>query len=141
MLFYMIARYDPKSKTNSVLIDYVSMANGITLSQKEDYLLYGELGTAKIWKLHLKGAKKGQKELFAMVPGAPDNITPNGKDGFFVAIAMPVHPDKFDLLIDVISKAPNVARFMTRIIYNFKLIFETIDSIYPNEICAFMSYW
>ena len=40
-----VLRYDPKRKTSEVLVDGVSLANGIVLSHKEDFLLYTESGT------------------------------------------------------------------------------------------------
>ena len=42
-----VLRYDPKSKSSEVLVDKVSLANGIVLSHKEDFLLYTELGTGQ----------------------------------------------------------------------------------------------
>ena len=42
-----VLRYDPKRKASEVLVDGLSLANGIVLSHKEDFLLYSELGTGK----------------------------------------------------------------------------------------------
>ena len=50
----------------------VSFANGIALSQNEDFLLINECGASKIWKYWLKGEKRGQKGRFTQVQLSPE---------------------------------------------------------------------
>ena len=64
-------------------------------------------------QIHVKGPKKGQSEVFAETPGAPDNITPNGNSGYLVGIIAPALP-RFNALIDVLFPYKYVRRAVTR---------------------------
>ena len=61
-------------------MEELSFANGIALSNNEDFFIVAETGSYKLWRYWIKGDKRGQKEVFAVTPGSPDNVkaTPDG---------------------------------------------------------------
>ncbi len=64
-------------------------------------------------QVYVKGPKKGEVELFAEVPGAPDNITPNGNSGYLVGVIAPLLPE-FNPIADVLFPYKYVRRAITR---------------------------
>jgi len=81
--------YDPASGETRVRLDKLFFANGVALGPDDDYVLVNETGAGRIHRLWLKGAKAGQRDLFASgLPGTPDNISFNGRDTFWVAMPM-----------------------------------------------------
>ena len=134
--------YDSKKKSTSVLVENVGAANGIILAPDESFLLYSEFSQAKVWKLHLKGPKAGEEELFALTPGLPDNITPNGKGGFLVAIYMPLPANQFDPIVDFLNVYPTISRFFLRFFYNVKALIHAFNDyvVHLDVLDAFL-YW
>ena len=52
--------------------------------------MVAETAMKRIWRYHLTGDKAGKSEVFATIPGAVDNIKPNGKgDGYLLGIVVP----------------------------------------------------
>jgi len=89
--------YDPASGATRVRLDKLFFANGVALGPDDEYVLVNETGAGRIHRLWLKGAKAGQRDLFASgLPGTPDNISFNGRDTFWVA--MPMLRDAADAL-------------------------------------------
>lgn len=69
-------QYNPQNKKVQKLIDGLHFGNGIVLSQNEDYLLVVETTRYRVQRYWLKGAKKGQKEIFINnLPGFPNGIS------------------------------------------------------------------
>ena len=121
-------------KSISVLMDNLSFSNGLILSPKEDYLLVLESGRQRIWKYHLVGKKKGQSEVFADMPGVPDNITPNGDDGYFVGIVFP-STSKLDDVIKQLRSFHPIVRLLVRLLKLIHLLIEFIhDYIFQTEM-------
>jgi len=82
-----VLHYDPKTKKTSTLVDYMYFPNGIQLSKDEDFLIISQATKYNIIKYHLKGAKKGQQEVFAdNVPGVPYNIHASPRGTFWVGL-------------------------------------------------------
>jgi len=80
-------RYDPSTKKVTVLIDKLYFANGVALSQNEDFVLINETYRYRIVKYWLKTAKQGTHEIFIdNLPGFPDNINSNGHGTFWLAL-------------------------------------------------------
>jgi hypothetical protein len=71
-----------------VHIENLQFANGVALGPDDNYVLVNETGGSKIRRLWLKGAKKNENDIFYDgFPGAPDNLSFNGIDIFWVAFA------------------------------------------------------
>ncbi|PQJ19615.1 SMP-30/gluconolactonase/LRE family protein [Tenacibaculum sp. SG-28] len=76
-------QYNPKTKKVTTLIDGTYFGNGVVLSKNEDFILMTETTKYRILKYWLKGAKKGEKEIFMdNLPGFPNGISMR-KDGSF----------------------------------------------------------
>lgn len=79
--------YHPDTGETKVQLDGLFFANGVALGPRDEYVLVNETGTGQIQRLWLKGERAGQRGLFhAGLPGAPDNITFNGSDRFWVSM-------------------------------------------------------
>lgn len=79
--------YDPNNGEVKVLLTDLYFANGVALSQQEDFVLINETYRYRIVRYWLKGAKKGTREIFIdNLPGFPDNISSNDKGTFWLAL-------------------------------------------------------
>jgi len=88
-----LLKYDPKEDKVTVLLKDLYFANGVALSQKEDFVLIAETTMARIKRFWLKGPNKGKSDIFiAGLPGFPDNLSSNGKGTFWVALVNPRTP-------------------------------------------------
>ena len=115
-------------------MDNLSFPNGLILSPKEDYLLILESGRQRIWKYHLVGKKKGQSEIYADMPGVPDNITPNGDNGYFVGIIFPL-TSKLDDVIKQLRSFHPIVRLLVRLLKLIHLLIEFIhDYLFQTEM-------
>ncbi|MDX1803431.1 MAG: SMP-30/gluconolactonase/LRE family protein [Alcanivorax sp.] len=85
-----LLRYDPASGKTEVLLDGLQFANGIALSQNEDFVLVNETGSYRITRYWLKGAKAGSHDIFLdNLPGIPDGVSANGNGTFWLALFSP----------------------------------------------------
>lgn len=81
-----LMKYEPETKTVTVLLDNIIFPNGVALSKDGQYLLLVETTTCKIIKFWVATSKAGTHEVFARLPGYPDNIKINSKGEFWVGI-------------------------------------------------------
>ncbi|XP_071453915.1 adipocyte plasma membrane-associated protein Hemomucin-like [Hetaerina americana] len=136
-----LLKYNPKTKQNEVLLDSLYFSNGVCLSSKEDYVLVAETVTSRILRYHLKGPKKGQKDIFLDgLPGNPDNIKPNGNGGFFISLITQRVPGEFNV-IEFIGKHTILQKFFARMLMLVELPFSTVDSIVPNTYTKKVVHW
>ncbi|HEX5373982.1 MAG TPA: SMP-30/gluconolactonase/LRE family protein [Aquabacterium sp.] len=106
-----LMQYDPVSKGVSVLMSGLHVANGVALGPDERYVLVSETLSYRVWRYWLKGEKAGQKEVFIdNLPGFPDNISFNGRDGFWLALYAPRDP-----LLDALLPYPALLKAAYRI--------------------------
>ncbi|GJP29375.1 hypothetical protein CLOM_g16493 [Closterium sp. NIES-68] len=85
------------------LLDGLYFANGVALSQNEDFAVVAETSRYRLTRYWLKGPKAGTSEIFLdNLPGSPDNINSNGKGIFWVCLVIPrqtvtdlIHPFPF----------------------------------------------
>ena len=79
--------YDPSTGHTKVLLKDLYFANGVALSQKEDFVLINETYRYRIIRYWLKGPQAGSHEIFIdNLPGFPDNISSNRKGTFWLAL-------------------------------------------------------
>ncbi|MCB2185330.1 MAG: SMP-30/gluconolactonase/LRE family protein [Deltaproteobacteria bacterium] len=79
--------YDPASGETRVLLEGLYFANGVALSQNEDYVLVNETYAYRIRRYWLKGPREGQNDVFLdNLPGFPDNISANRQGRFWLAL-------------------------------------------------------
>lgn len=80
--------YEPDSGETWILLDELYFPNGVTLGPDERFLLFCETSMYRISRYWLTGDKAGQVDIFVdNLPGLPDNITFNGEDTYWVALA------------------------------------------------------
>lgn len=81
-----LMKYDPQSKRVDVLLQNLSFPNGVALSQNGDFLVVAETSECRIIRYWLRTSKAGSFEVFAQLPGFPDNIKRSPRGGFWVGI-------------------------------------------------------
>jgi sugar lactone lactonase YvrE len=90
--------YNLNTGETKLLVDNLYFANGVALSQDEDFVLVNETYRYRILRYWLKGPKAGTHDIFIdNLPGFPDNITSNGKGKFWLAL-FTVRNDDIDSL-------------------------------------------
>lgn len=82
--------FDPRTSSLQMRADGLAFANGVALGPDEEYVLVNETAAHRITRFWLKGTKAGTREPFVEnLPGYPDNLSFNGRDLFWVALAGP----------------------------------------------------
>ncbi|KAG1366375.1 adipocyte plasma membrane-associated protein [Cocos nucifera] len=82
-----LLRYDPLTNKTSVVLSNLGFANGVTLSQDQDFLVVCETWKFRCLKHWLKGEQEGKTEVFIdNLPGGPDNINLAPGGSFWIAL-------------------------------------------------------
>ena len=106
-----LMRLDPDG-TVEVVLDGLAFANGVALSQDEDFVAVAETGARTVVRRWLTGNRKGMRDLLCQnLPGYPDNIA-RGSDGLiWVSLASPTDP-----LVERLQTGPMaLRRIVTRV--------------------------
>lgn len=103
--------HDLTTGESRVLLDELYFANGVALSQHEDFVLVNETYRYRITRYWLKGDKSGTSDLFAKdLPGFPDNITSNRRGTFWLALFTKRNPT-----IDRLHPYPFLKKMISRL--------------------------
>jgi len=105
-----LLRYDPHTGRTEVKLDGLRFANGVALGPQDAFVLVNETTAACVTRLWLKGPRAGQRDVFATLPGYPDNLTYNGGGIFWVVVATPRVG-----VLDRLAAWPRVRRVLYRI--------------------------
>lgn len=81
-----VLKYDAVTKETIVLLKNIQFPNGLTLSKDGTFFLFCEGSIGRLRRYWLKGEKAGTSEVFAILPGFPDNIRTNKNGDFWVAL-------------------------------------------------------
>jgi sugar lactone lactonase YvrE len=82
-----LLRYDPATRETHVVLDNLYFANGVALSQNEDFLVVSETYRYRLTRYWLKGPKAGTSDVFVdNLPGFADNVDGNRHGSFWVAM-------------------------------------------------------
>lgn len=82
-----LLRYNPASGQVDMLLDSLYFANGVALSQNEDFVLVNETYRHRVTRYWLSGPKAGTSDTFVdNLPGYPDNISSNRRGTFWLAL-------------------------------------------------------
>lgn len=80
-------RYDPVTKALTLELDNLYFANGVALGPDDSFVLVNETSSGRIMRKWLKGDQAGTIDVFLDgLPGGGDNLSFNGRDGFWVAM-------------------------------------------------------
>lgn len=106
----LLIAFNPATETARVLMDGLNFANGVAISDDQQYLLVAETGSYRIHRYWLQGPNAGMSEVILdNLPGFPDNIN-NGLNGrFWVGLAAPRNA-----LLDEYSGSPFVRKMLQR---------------------------
>ncbi|MEL7450939.1 MAG: SMP-30/gluconolactonase/LRE family protein [Pseudomonadota bacterium] len=107
-----LLEYDPATATTRVLLDGLYFANGVALSQAEDFVLVNETWRYRVRRYWLAGPKAGTNDIFIdNLAGFPDGISANGEGTFWLALPSPrkadvdaLHPKPW--LKNLVAKLP-----------------------------------
>lgn len=84
-----LIKYNPNTKETTVAIDNLRFANGVAVSKDGTFLVVAEGRLGRLFRYWLKGDKAGTHELFADLPGYPDNVRRNDAGDFWIACHCP----------------------------------------------------
>ena len=106
-----VIAYNPASGEAEVIIDSLQFANGVAISDDQDYLLIAETGSYRILRHWLRGPAAGRTEVILdNLPGFPDNIN-NGMHGrFWVGLVAPRNE-----WLDALSGRPFLRKVVQRL--------------------------
>ncbi|XP_068636921.1 protein STRICTOSIDINE SYNTHASE-LIKE 10-like [Aristolochia californica] len=82
-----VMSYNPRTRQVRVLLRGLPFANGVAVSRDRSFLLVSETSTSRVMRYWLQGPRTGSYELFASIPGYPDNIRRNSRGEFWVGVA------------------------------------------------------
>ncbi len=107
----LLLEHDPTSGMTRVIRDGLNFANGVAVSDDQQYLLVAETGSYRILKVWLDGPRRGESEvLLDNLPGFPDNID-NGLNGrFWIGLVAPRNA-----LLDRLAGRPFLRRMVQRL--------------------------
>ena len=106
-----IFRYDPATGETRVIADSLNFANGVAVSENQQYLMVVETGTYRVLRYRLTDEGVADPEIVIdNLPGFPDNIN-NGLNGrFWVGLVAPRNE-----LLDRISGSPWLRKLIQRL--------------------------
>ncbi|MFD8391388.1 SMP-30/gluconolactonase/LRE family protein [Streptomyces sp. NPDC059680] len=101
-----LLRLPPEGGEPEVLVDGLQFANGLAAGADNSFLVIAETGACRLTRYHLTGPRAGHADLFATLPGMPDNLWREGPEGpLWVALASPRVPP-----LDLLHRAPPAVR-------------------------------
>ncbi|KUN05982.1 strictosidine synthase [Streptomyces yokosukanensis] len=101
-----LLRLRPEGGEPEVLLDGLQFANGLAVGADGSFLVIAETGACRLTRYHLTGPRAGRADLFATLPGMPDNLWREGPTGpLWVALASPRVPP-----LDLLHRAPPAVR-------------------------------
>ncbi|XP_077241039.1 protein STRICTOSIDINE SYNTHASE-LIKE 3-like isoform X3 [Tasmannia lanceolata] len=81
-----LLKYNTITKETTVLRRNLQFPNGVSMSKDGSFFVFCEGSLGRLSRYWLKGEKAGMTEIFAILPGFPDNVRTNEKGDFWVAI-------------------------------------------------------
>jgi len=106
-----LLRYNPSTKVTETLLDSLYFANGVAISNDQDFVLVNETYRYQISRYWLNGPKAGTSEIFIEnLPGFPDNISATEDGRFWVAVFTVRNP-----LMDWLHPSSTLKKIMSRL--------------------------
>ncbi|MEU7168307.1 SMP-30/gluconolactonase/LRE family protein [Streptomyces morookaense] len=106
-----LIRYEPGTGTAEVVLDGLQFANGVAPARDGSFVVVAETGAYRLTRLWLTGPKAGRRELFAELPGFPDNISTGPGGLIWVAMTGPREP-----LLDLLHRtSPGLRRALWKL--------------------------
>ena len=111
-----IFEYSPSMKQTKIIMDGLNFANGVAISDDQQYLIVIETGHYRVWRYWLEGPEAGEAEVILdNLPGFPDNVN-NGLNGkFWIGLVAP----RIEMLDDL-SDSPFIRKIVQRLPASFR---------------------
>ncbi|KAK6116469.1 hypothetical protein DH2020_049762 [Rehmannia glutinosa] len=88
-----LLKYNPKTKRRTVVLTGLAGPAGVAVARDGSFLLIAEYLACRITRLWLKGPKANTTDIFAELPGNPDNIKRTKSGDFWVPVNIQkLHP-------------------------------------------------
>jgi len=106
-----LIRYDPADDSATVLLDGLYFANGVALSERQDFVLVNETWRYRITRVWLAGPQAGRHDIFIdNLPGFPDGIAADRHGHFWLAL-----PTRRNAILDAIHPHPWLKSLIARL--------------------------
>jgi len=106
-----VFEFDPTTGIARSVLQNINYANGIAISNDQQYLLINETGHYRVLRYWLQGASAGTREIvLENIPGFPDNINTGLAGHFWIGLVAPRND-----LIDVLSGSPLSRKVIQRL--------------------------
>ncbi|WP_218396348.1 SMP-30/gluconolactonase/LRE family protein [Alteromonas lipotrueae] len=103
--------YNPTTQVTSVLMDGLIFANGVAISENQQYVLVNETGSYRVLRYFIAGPKTGLVDVFIdNLPGFPDNIATAPDGGYWIGFASPRSAS-----LDDLSNTPFLRKVVQRL--------------------------
>lgn len=108
-----LIRYNPATGEATTLLRELYFANGIALSQNNDFVLINETFRYRIIRYWISGPNAGQHDVFIdNLPGFPDGVSSSGRGTFWVALPTTRNPQADNMhphpeLKNLVAKLPD----------------------------------
>ena len=111
-----VFEYSPATRQTKVIMDGLNFANGVAISEDQQYLLVNETGHYRVLKYWLEGPAAGNTDIVLdNLPGFPDNVN-NGLNGkFWIGLVAP----RLEML-DNLSDSPFLRKIVMRLPATFR---------------------
>jgi sugar lactone lactonase YvrE len=106
-----VFEFDRTTGRTQVIMDGLNYANGVAISDDQQFLLVSETASYRIWRYWLAGPGKGSAEVVLdNLPGFPDNISTGLNGRFWVGLVAPRNA-----LVDRLSNMPWARKIILRL--------------------------
>ncbi|XP_062193158.1 protein STRICTOSIDINE SYNTHASE-LIKE 10-like [Phragmites australis] len=82
-----LVRYDRRARRVTVLHADLSYPNGVAVSGDGTHVVVAHTALCELRRYWVRGPRAGRSETFAELPGYPDNVRPDGRGGYWVALS------------------------------------------------------
>ncbi|XP_020098740.1 protein STRICTOSIDINE SYNTHASE-LIKE 3-like [Ananas comosus] len=105
-----LLKYSQITKETTVLLRGLQFPNGVSMSKDGSFFLFCEGSRGRLSRYWLKGEKAGTWEVFATLPGFPDNVRTNEKGEFWVAVHC-----RHSVYAHVLSRYTQLRKFLLKL--------------------------
>jgi len=106
-----VFQFNPEESEILLLVDGLNFANGVAVSEDQQYLLISETGSYRILRYWLAGLRRGEVDIVIdNLPGFPDNINTGRSGKFWIGLVAPRND-----LLDRLSTSPWLRKLVQRL--------------------------
>jgi len=103
--------FDPATGKTDIVVDGLNFANGVAVSDDQQFLMINETGSYRVLRHYIAGPNRGTTEVVIdNLPGFPDNINNGSAGKFWVGLVVPRNQ-----LLDDMSGKPWLRKLVQRL--------------------------